>query len=214
MQVYYFADDIGLLSNNIQQTQELLQRVETSVAKVGLKMNSSKTKFMSYNSDHTSIKTNDGTALEEVKNFKYLGAWMESTDKDIKYRKAAAWRACCKLSKIWKSSLPKSFKLRIFSATVESVLLYGCETWTVTPKVAKELDGCYTRLLRTVLDVHWEQRMTNVELYGDLPRLSEKIKERSMRFAGHCSRSVEIASKLIHWVPKHGYRKLGRPKQT
>ena len=69
-------------------------------------------------------------------------------------------------------------------------------------------------MLRTVLDVHWEQRMTNVELYGDLPRLSEKIKERSMRFAGHCSRSVEIASKLIHWVPKHGYRKPGRPKQT
>ena len=39
-----FADDIALLSNNIQQAQELLQRVETSVAKVGLKMNSSKTK--------------------------------------------------------------------------------------------------------------------------------------------------------------------------
>ena len=47
-----FADDIGLLSNNIQQAQELLQRVETSVAKVGLKMNSSKTKFMSCNSNH------------------------------------------------------------------------------------------------------------------------------------------------------------------
>ena len=46
-----------------------------------MKMNSSKTKFMSYNSNHTSIKTNDGTALEEVKNFKYLGAWMESTDR-------------------------------------------------------------------------------------------------------------------------------------
>ena len=209
-----FADDIALLSNNIQQAQELLQRVETSVAKVGLKMNSSKTKYMTYNSDNTNINTNDGIALEEVNNFKYLGAWMVSTEKDIKYRKAAAWRACCKLSKIWKSSLPKSLKLRIFTATVESVLLYGCEAWTITAQIAKELDGCFTRLLRTVLNVHWEQRMTNKELYGDLPKLSDKIKERSMRFAGHCSRSVEISSLLIHWVPKHGHRKPGRPKQT
>ena len=32
-----------------------------------------------------------------------------------------------------------------FSTTVESVLLYSCGAWTITPKLAKELDGCYTR---------------------------------------------------------------------
>jgi len=209
-----FADDIALLSNDIYQAQQLLQRVEESVARVGLKMNSSKTKFMAYNISDASIKTSDGAALEEVKNFKYLGAWMESTEKDIKQRKAAAWRACSKLQNIWKSCLPRSFKLRIFSATVESVLLYGCEAWTVTPKLAKVLDGCYTRMLRTVLNVHWEEKMTNKDLYGELPKLSDKIKERSKRFAGHCSRSEEIASQLIHWIPKHGHRKPGRPRLT
>ena len=44
-----FADDIALLSEEIHQAQELLQRVESSVGKVGLKMNASKTKFMSFN---------------------------------------------------------------------------------------------------------------------------------------------------------------------
>ena len=47
-------------------------------------------------------RQNDGYKLEEVQDFKYLGAWMESTAKDIKQRKAAAWRACSKMSKIWK----------------------------------------------------------------------------------------------------------------
>ena len=41
-----FADDIALLSEELYQAQELLQRVETSVAKVGLKMNAGKTKFV------------------------------------------------------------------------------------------------------------------------------------------------------------------------
>ena len=106
--------------------------------------------------EHGSIRTNDGSELEKVQDFKYLGAWMDSSGKDIKTRKAAAWRACNKLSKIWKSSLPRRCKLRLFAATVESVLLYGCEAWTVTLKLAKELDGCYTRMLRTVLNVNWK----------------------------------------------------------
>ena len=42
-------------------------------------MNSGKTKYMSYN------------LSQEVSDFKYLGAWMASTEKDIKMRKGAAW---------------------------------------------------------------------------------------------------------------------------
>ena len=94
-----FADDLALLSEELYQAKELLQRVETSVAKVGLKMNAGKTKFrpMSFNQSRmSSLQTNDGTKLEEVKDFKYLGALMESTAKDTKQRKAAAWKACSK----------------------------------------------------------------------------------------------------------------------
>ena len=207
-----FDDDKALLSEELYQAQELLHRVETSVAKVRLKMNAGKTKFTSFNQSRTSsLQTNDGTKLEEVKDFKYLGAWMESTAK--KQRKAAACRACSKLSNIWKSSLPRRFKLRLFAATVESVLLYGCEAWTTTPKIENELDGCYTRMLRTVLNVHWKQHMTNAELYDKLPRISQKIRERT-RFAGHCFRSEEPVSNMILWAPKHGNKKPGRPALT
>ena len=211
-----FADDIALLSEEINQAQELLQRVETSVGRVGLKMNATKTKFMSFNQDQqVKISTNNGTTLDEVKDFKYLGAWMASTEHDVKTRKAAAWRACNSLSKIWKSALPKNFKLRVFSATVESVLTYGCEAWTITPKLSKELDGCYTRMLREVYNIHWKQHISNKELYGELPRLSEKIRERRTRFAGHCFRSkCEPVANLINWTPKHGTRNPGRPPLT
>ena len=44
-----FADDIALISMEISQAQEMLQRVKASVGRVGLKKNSGKTKFMSYN---------------------------------------------------------------------------------------------------------------------------------------------------------------------
>ena len=41
--------------------------------------------------------------IDEVDDFKSLGSWMASTEKDIKTRKAAARRACNNLNKIWNS---------------------------------------------------------------------------------------------------------------
>ena len=123
---------------------------------------------------------------------------MESLEKDVKVRKAAAWRACSNLRKIWKSTQPRSFKQRLFAATVESVLLQGCEAWTFTSKLAKDLDGCYTRLLRTVFNINWKQHITNKELYGNVPKVSEKIRDRRLRFAGHCCASAKEQAEENH----------------
>ena len=57
--------------------------------------------------------------------------------------------------------------------------------------------------------------MTNQQLYGDLQKISDKIKERRLRFAGHCCRRAdEAVSRLLLWSPKHGKRKPGRPSLT
>ena len=69
---------------------------------------------------------------------------------------------------------------------IRSVLFYGCEAWTLTVKNEKALDGVYTRMLRAALNVSWEDHISNVDLYGNLPRLSDTIRQRRMRLAGHC----------------------------
>ena len=67
-----------------------------------------------------------------VEDFKYLEAWIDSSTQDLKIRKALAWRKCHQMRNIWKSTLRRKMKLRIMYTTVESVLLYRCETWTLT----------------------------------------------------------------------------------
>ena len=165
--------------------------------------------------DNVSIKSSTGTILEVVKDFKYLGSWTQSSLQDIKTRKALAWKACNKLTKIWKSNLPRSAKVKLFQATVESILLYGSETWTVTTKVRKMLDGCYTRLLRSALDIRWKVHMSSEQIYGDLSKVSDKIRKRRLQFAGHCVRSSgQVVSDLVLWKPMHGKRSVGRPIMT
>ena len=94
--------------------------------------------------------------------------------------------------------LEPNLKIRIFTATVESILLYGCETWTLNKTTEKMIDGTYTRLLRSALNVSWRDHVPNIILYGNL----SKIRERRMSLAGHCVRhKEEEASKLVIWNP-------------
>ena len=56
-------------------------------------------------------------------------------------RKAQAWRALNGMTKIWKSNMSKDLKIRFFIATIESILLYGCESWALSKAQEKLLDG-------------------------------------------------------------------------
>ena len=101
-------------------------------------------------------------------------------------------------------------KRRLFVATVESVLLYGSEAWTLSVQDEKALDGVYTRMLRMALNISWEDHVKNVDMYGDLPRVTDKIRKCRMRLAGHCVWQPE----LVLWEPIHGRRGRGRPHST
>lgn len=211
-----FADDIALLSEEIVQAQELLARVEQESSKVGLYLNEKKTEVMAYNQDGpVNIITQCGKSLKVVNNFKYLGSWMESSQKDFEIRKALAWSSCHKLKKIWTSTLSRKIKVRLFLSTIESVLLYGCDTWTLTKSLEKKLNGCYTRLLRMSLNISWKLMLTNEQLYQELPQVADKVAERRMKLSGHCFRHPELcASSLVFWQPTKGSRGRGRPAAT
>ena len=140
---------------------------------------------------------------------------MSSSEKNIKTRKAQAWSACHKLTKIWTSNLPNAKKISVFRATVESVLLYGSDAWTLTNRLEKSIDGCYTRMLRMALNVSWKDHKTNEELYGGLPKVSARIREARLRTAGHCIRHPEEeASKVVLWQPRRGISNRGRKHFT
>jgi hypothetical protein len=61
---------------------------------------------------------------------------VNSSEQDLKVRKALTWRALNCMACVWKSNLPRNIKLSFFYATAESVPLYGCETLTLKPTLS------------------------------------------------------------------------------
>ena len=143
--------------------------------------------------DNQTLAAGSGKSIEKVDDFLYLGSRMKSSEKDFEVRKAKAWGACHQMKLVWKSDMRRELKVRLFLATVESILLYGSETWTASQTLAKRIDGCYTRMLRMALNIiDWKERQTNAKVYGHLIRASDKIAERRMRLAGHLARHEDL----------------------
>ena len=74
------------------------------------------------------------------------------------------------------------------------------------------INGCYTQLLRRVFNISWRDHITNKqEVYSDILPLSSVIRQRRLRFAGHCVRTEDQpVSRLIFWSPPGRKPKRGR----
>lgn len=113
---------------------------------------------------------------EEVDNLLYLEAWVVETEKEIEVRIAKGLGALNRMENNWKSKIQREPMVRFFRATVESVITYGAEGWTLTKTLEKRLDEVYPMMLRTSLDVPCKRNITNKELYGDLPKFSISLR--------------------------------------
>ena len=140
-------------------------------------------------------------------------------------RLGQGWRALNSLSKLWKSNVSKKVKIKVFKQSVERILLYGSDSWTLTKSLAKSLDGKYIKMLRVVCNIppltliyynivlQYNTLISNKILYGNLPSISTVVRRGRLALAGHVSRRDEPASQLLMWSPD-SQRKVGRPCST
>ena len=107
----------------------------------------------------------NGQLLEEVDAFKYLGSTLTKdgrSTKEIKTRIGLATSAMARLNKVWRSrDISFTTKMRLYKALVVSILLYGCESWTMTAETTKRIQTFETKSFRRLLGVPWQARKTN-----------------------------------------------------
>jgi hypothetical protein len=113
-------------------------------------------------------------------------------------------------------------KVKIYKTVILPVVLYGCETWSLTlreehkPGVFE--NGVLSRIFRPNKDGvtgGW-RKLHNEELHNlySSPSVIRIIKSRRMRWAGHVARTGEKRNpfKLLVGKPE-GKRPLGRPRR-
>ena len=216
-----YADDIALLSSSKDHIQRKSEILDTISRSTGLIINSAKTKVIRMNNTNEHTITINGTDIEEVDTFIYLGATVSKeggTDREKRRRLGHARVAYNKLRKIWSSSqFSRKTKLKIFKSNVISVLLYGSETWKMNKGDEKLLDTFLHKCLRKIMMIFWPLKMANdrVRELAELDKISTVIKVRRWKWIGHVLRlqPESNARTALTWTTE-GRRKQGRPKET
>ena len=90
--------------------------------------------------------------LEWVRAFRYLGWILRYDDSDAQTISENLWKARAtwgRLSRVMRkeNAFPQVCGL-FYKATVQAILLFGSETWTVTPSSLKSLEGFHVRVAR------------------------------------------------------------------
>lgn len=218
-----FADDIDLIAANHEELQDLTSRLDKAAGAFGMEVSTEKSKVMVNSksaSQHPPIKMSN-ICLEEVVSFKYLGSTLTSDGKsltEIKSRIALATAASSNLSILWKSrKISFKVKFRMYNALVLSVLLYGCECWTLLAESERRLQAFEMKCFRRMLGISYREHKTNEyvsmhirSLAGPYEPLLTIVKRRKFHWFGHVVRSNNNLSKTILQGTTNGSRARGR----
>ena len=185
------------MAESEEELKSLLMKVKVESEKVGLKLNIKKTKIMA-SSPITSWEI-DGETVETVSDFIFCSKITADGDcsHEIKKHLLLGRKVMTNLDSILKSrdiTLPT--KVRLVKAMVFSVVMYGCESWTIKKAECQRIDAfevwCWRRLLR----VTWAARRSNQSI---LKEISPGCSLEGMMLKLNSSTLATSCEELTHW---------------
>ncbi|XP_068724054.1 uncharacterized protein [Montipora capricornis] len=188
-----------------------LQRVTSCFADAsrlfGLEVSLKKTEILHQPTPHEEYRPPHicigDTELKSTQQFTYLDCTISSDakiDKEIDNRLAKANSSFGRLYKRVSNSksLKCKTKIRVYRAVVLTTLLYSSTTCVTYRSHTRLPERFHQRCFRTILNIHWSDFITNVEVLeqAEVSSIEAMILKYQLRWAGHVSRMED------HCLPK------------
>jgi len=155
-QLLVYADDVNILGGSVHTIKKYAVALIAASKEIGLDVNAYKTKYMIMSRDWNggpshNIK-NDNSSFEMVKESKYLtnqNSFQEEIKSRLKSENASLHSVHNRLSS---SLLSKNLKIKIDRNIILFVVLYGCETWSLTLREERRMLLFENRVLRRIFE--------------------------------------------------------------
>ena len=165
-----YADDTTLMAESEEELKSLLMKVKEESENGGLKLNIPKTRIM------TSVPITSwqiyGETMETVREFMLGGSKITANgdcSHEIKRHLLLGRKAMTNLDSILKSrdmTLPT--KVHLVKAMVFSVVMYGCESWTIKKAEHRRIDAFELWCWRRPLRHPWTARRSNQSILKEI----------------------------------------------
>ena len=168
-----FADDMATVASSPEDLERSVRNFTSAYERFDLTVNVGKTKVLIQNTLENEEPIVNiqirGEEVEHVTQFSYLGAVLSAeatSGKDVEKRIQAANVAYGRLGKrvFHNRDLLRTTKLMVYKAVVLTMLLYGCETWTLYKEDLKKLERSHQRKLRAIMNIRWQDKLSNISV--------------------------------------------------
>ena len=153
-----------------------------------------------------------------MRKFTYLGSIITSDGRaasDIKRRIGMAKDTFQKMESVLKNrQLSLETKRKVLECYVTPVLVYGCESWTISGEMERRIEAAEMWFYRRMLRISWIDRVTNEEVLrriGAKRSLLHKIRKRQLEFLGHAMRKEGLEEQILTGMIE-GKRSRGRQR--
>ncbi len=107
----------------------------------------------------------EGEVLEKVKSFRYLGRNLAQDNDDVRAVRSQikkAWGIWARVGQVLQAdNTPPKVSAKFYKAVVQSVLLYGSETWNLTQTALAWLEGFHIRAAYCMATKHKPRKGPN-----------------------------------------------------
>ena len=106
-------------------------------------------------------------------------------------------------------------KVRLVKAMVFTVVMYGCESWTVKKAERRRIEAFELWCWRKLLRVPWTARRSNQSILKDISpevSLEEMMPKLKLQYFGHLMRRVDSLEKALMLGGIGGKRRRGRQR--
>lgn len=213
-----FADDQVIFSQDEEDMEYMVRKIDEEYRKWGLNINYNKTEYLCVGKEVSNIVINN-EIIRKCDSFKYLGTHITSTgtcQKDIDSKIALGKQATKILhGLLWSKNISKVVKKMMFQGIVENIMLYGAEMWPITQKTRDRIRTVELDFMRRSLQLTRQDRVKTQYIWDKMEincSVTKKLENKQLQWYGHVERMSETRwpKQILQYSPR-GKRRRGRP---
>ena len=168
-----YADDIVLLSSNIDELSEIVNIYDKVFTRFGLKISTGKTETMAFNvaediKSKPSLISIGVVALKNVRIFKYLGHMINNNNEDpshfLTFRISSAFQKWNELKHVLTDrKIYMSTRIKLLEACIRSRLLYSAQSWDLSASELRKLETIWHGFLRKMITNGFKRKNVSKE---------------------------------------------------